>query len=101
MGVWYQIQLDLDSNDVPEQDIPSCESYNVMRTSRPDEYVIKTKFEIYPQNSGPKPIKYESISTNHLTTIDDEVPAKMNYTPTSSKSLKIKFNFCNLSSKLW
>lgn len=93
MGVWYQIQLDLDSNDVPEQDIPSCESYNVMRTRRPDEYVIKTKFEIYPQNSGPKPIKYESISTNHLTTIDDEVPAKMNYAPTSSKSLKIKFDF--------
>lgn len=86
LGVWYQVQPDLDSNDVPEQDIPSCESYSIRRSAdEPNQYVVRTKFEIYPETSETKPIKYESTATNYLTAFDDEIPAMMQYTPTSGK----------------
>lgn len=93
LGVWYQVQPDLDSNDDSEEDVASCEHYNLANSDQHNKFIVNTQFEIYPETTGPKPVKYESTSTNYLTTLDDENPATMSYTPTSGMFWIFNSNF--------
>lgn len=80
MGVWYQVQPDF--NDKTDQDIPSCEFYNVSHGTETNKFVVSTLFELYTQFEGDVPLQYESISTSRLTRLDENSPAMMNITPT-------------------
>lgn len=83
MGVWYQVQLEQDSNDENSKEIPSCEFYTLTSSDEPNQFVINTTFEIYPEFIDNEPLKIESISTKYLTAWDEADPTKMNFAPTS------------------
>lgn len=83
LGVWYQVQPDLDSDDQSEQNIPSCEYYNIANDVQRNTFLVSTTFELYPQLKEKTPYKYESLSTGHLIALDESLPAKMTVTPTA------------------
>lgn len=99
LGVWYQVQPNFDSDDDNEQDIPSCEFYNVTKGEQPNTFVVNTEFELYAQFDGDKPLKYSSISTNYLSALDENLPAMMQITPTigTNENLTVIiywYNYC-------
>lgn len=73
------------SDEQSEENMPSCESYNIMAGNQPQKFVVNTNFELYPPTTEPKPIKYETKSVHTLTVRDDEHSAMMRYAPTFGK----------------
>lgn len=84
LGIWYQVQPDLDTAGQTEDDLPSCEFYHIGQSQNPNVYVVNTMFELYDEVEGDRPHQYDSVSTNYLMVFGDE-PARMSFAPPTGK----------------
>ncbi|XP_031623293.1 uncharacterized protein LOC116340768 isoform X2 [Contarinia nasturtii] len=83
LGVWYQVQPDVDESeqDENEQEIPSCEFYNVTESKKSNQYIVRTVFELYTNYEEERPLKYETVSKHYLKQLDEEDSAQFRFVP--------------------
>lgn len=88
LGVWYQVQPGIDSDDQNEPETPSCEYYNITNSNRPNLYIVNEMIEIYARFEGNTPLQYESTSMSYLNAFNGYVPASMQMRPPFGKILQ-------------
>lgn len=85
LGIWYGVQS--------ENEIPSCEIYNVARSHEPFKYIVSTETKLSTTNR-----KYKASFKEYLNVIDYDLPSKMSTMPLPRKIYSWKyvfsFHFC-------
>lgn len=75
------MQPDSGADEQNDQEMPSCEYYDIFYSDQPNKYIVNSLFELYARFEGNTPLQYESVSTNVLTVLNEYIPAKMHLMP--------------------